>query len=155
ERCHGPGELHVQRQRERRTEPGDWDDTIVNPSRLEPALREAVCEQCHLQGQARVLRRGRGVFDYRPGLPLHLSWTVFEKPPGAATAPPPTCRASRPRTSPTWPPPTTASCATPATSRPAPGPARGARGRRCSTSTPRWCRPGRKRNGSSATSAWR
>jgi tetratricopeptide (TPR) repeat protein len=81
ERCHGPGELHVRRQKEGRAEAGDGDDTIVNPSRLEPALREAVCEQCHLQGQARVLRRGRGLFDYRPGLPLYLFWSVFEPPP--------------------------------------------------------------------------
>jgi Flp pilus assembly protein TadD len=61
ERCHGPGELHVQ---------GDWDHTIVNPVRLSPALRDAVCEQCHLEGEARLLRSGRGPFDYRPGLPL-------------------------------------------------------------------------------------
>jgi Flp pilus assembly protein TadD len=79
ERCHGPGELHVRRQKERRA--GSNDDTIVNPRRLEPALREAVCEQCHLQGQARVQRRGRGLFDYRPGLPLHLFWSVFVRPP--------------------------------------------------------------------------
>jgi hypothetical protein len=62
----GPGELHVRRRRGQKADPGDGDDTIVNPRRLEPALREAVCEQCHLQGQARVLRRGRGPFDYRP-----------------------------------------------------------------------------------------
>jgi predicted CXXCH cytochrome family protein len=81
ERCHGPGGLHVRRQRERPTAPGEEDDTIVNPRRLEPALREAVCEQCHLQGQARVLRHGRGLFDYRPGLPLYLFWSVFVPPP--------------------------------------------------------------------------
>jgi tetratricopeptide (TPR) repeat protein len=78
ERCHGPGELHVRRQRAAETVPGDRDDTIVNPSSLEPSLREAVCQQCHLQGQVRVLRRGRGVFDYRPGLPLQQFWAVFE-----------------------------------------------------------------------------
>src|SRR5207248_2480763 len=43
ERCHGPGELHVRRQQESATEPGNLDDTIVNPSRLDPPLREAVC----------------------------------------------------------------------------------------------------------------
>jgi hypothetical protein len=78
ERCHGPGELHVRRQQEGNTAPGSLDDTIVNPSRLEPALRAAVCEQCHLQGQVRVLRRGRDVFDFRPGLPLQSFWAVFE-----------------------------------------------------------------------------
>ncbi len=68
ERCHGPGELHVQ---------GDLDHTIVNPDRLSPALRDAVCEQCHLEGEERILRSGRGLFDYRPGLPLHDFWAVL------------------------------------------------------------------------------
>lgn len=73
ERCHGPGELHVK-------QPGaahQADYTIVNPKRLEPALREAVCQQCHLQGQARVLREGRESFDFRPGLPLELFYDTF------------------------------------------------------------------------------
>jgi hypothetical protein len=75
ERCHGPGELHVQ---------GDLDHTIVNPARLSPALRNAVCEQCHLEGEARVLRFGRGLFDYRPGMPLNDFWAVVihEREPG-------------------------------------------------------------------------
>jgi hypothetical protein len=68
ERCHGPGERHV------RT--GDrWD--IVNPARLTPQLRDGVCEQCHLEGEARILRAGRQLFDYRPGLPLHDFWAVL------------------------------------------------------------------------------
>jgi Flp pilus assembly protein TadD len=79
ERCHGPGELHVRRH-ERAEEPADVDPTIVNPRHLEPALRDAVCEQCHLQGDVRILRRGRGTFDYRPGLPLHLFMSVFVRP---------------------------------------------------------------------------
>ncbi len=68
ERCHGPGELHAA---------GDLNHTIVNPARLPPALRDAVCEQCHLEGEARVVRAGRGLFDYRPGLPLHDFWAVL------------------------------------------------------------------------------
>jgi hypothetical protein len=79
ERCHGPGQLHVQR-RERGEVVADAEDTIVNPARLEPALRDAVCQQCHLEGESRVLRRGRQPFDFRPGLPLRLFWTVFVKP---------------------------------------------------------------------------
>jgi predicted CXXCH cytochrome family protein len=80
ERCHGPGELHVQA-RERGDVVDGADPTIVNPGRLEPALREAVCQQCHLEGEARVVRRGRRPFDFRPGLPLHLFWSVFVKRP--------------------------------------------------------------------------
>lgn len=81
ERCHGPGELHVGRHT--RGEKFDGlDDTIVNPADLEPALREAVCQQCHLQGLGRVWRRGRDTFDFRPGLPFHLVMTEFVRPPG-------------------------------------------------------------------------
>lgn len=76
ERCHGPGELHVAGRRNG-TAASDPDDTIVNPGRLEPELREAVCQQCHLQGQVRVLRRDRKLSDFRPGLPLHAFWSVF------------------------------------------------------------------------------
>lgn len=72
ERCHGPGELHVT---------SSQKNDIVNPSRLEPALQEAVCQQCHLEGATRVLRRGRGLNDFRPGLPLEEFWTVYIRGP--------------------------------------------------------------------------
>jgi predicted CXXCH cytochrome family protein len=73
ERCHGPGELHSRRQ-----ELVDGRDlTIVNPRHLEPALRMAVCEQCHLLGDHRVDRLGRATFDYRPGLPLTDFFAVY------------------------------------------------------------------------------
>jgi predicted CXXCH cytochrome family protein len=80
ERCHGPGELHVA-QRTKGENIGDRDYTIVNPRRLEPHLRDAVCEQCHLQGEDRVLRRGRDVFAFRPGLPFYLFVSVFVRKP--------------------------------------------------------------------------
>jgi Tfp pilus assembly protein PilF len=80
ERCHGPGELHV-RLRQAGDDVAGLDDTIVNPAHLEHALRESVCQQCHLQGQKRVLRRERDTFDYRPGLPLHLFFVdLLRKP---------------------------------------------------------------------------
>ncbi len=68
ERCHGPGERHAATKNR-------WD--IVNPRRLEPALREAVCQQCHLEGSAKVLPRGRSLYDFRPGLPLGSCWSIF------------------------------------------------------------------------------
>ena len=49
------------------------------PRRLEPSLRDAVCEQCHLNGQWRVLRAGRQDEDFRPGLPFYRFWTVLER----------------------------------------------------------------------------
>jgi hypothetical protein len=85
ERCHGPGALHVA-SRARGDEPAGADPTIVNPRHLSPALREAVCQQCHLQGEQRVARWDRNPFDYRPGLPIHLFWSVFVRAPGAAGA---------------------------------------------------------------------
>ena len=73
ERCHGPGELHVRGQ-----EIVDGMDlTIVNPRHLEPPLRAAVCEQCHLFGDQRIDRLGRGPFDFRPGLPTAEFYAVF------------------------------------------------------------------------------
>jgi hypothetical protein len=80
ERCHGPGALHVASRQAAEVVDG-IDYNIVNPRQLAPKLRDAVCEQCHLGGKARVLPRGRKAFDYRPGLPLELFWTVFVKPP--------------------------------------------------------------------------
>jgi len=80
ERCHGPGKLHCD---ERANDPatafgnpsnrvgmGKADTSIVNPARLEPELREAVCNQCHLQGEKRIERQGRRIEDWRPGLKL-------------------------------------------------------------------------------------
>jgi tetratricopeptide (TPR) repeat protein len=74
ERCHGPGALHV---REAGTFEGGRDLSIVNPRHLEPMTRDAVCEQCHLQGRVRVERAGRRADDYRPGLPLEEFLVVF------------------------------------------------------------------------------
>jgi Flp pilus assembly protein TadD len=78
ERCHGPGEKHVARHR------GNGDDSgldpIVNPSRLDPARRDSVCHQCHLQGADVVLRYGRTDFDFRPGMHLGEIWSVFLDP---------------------------------------------------------------------------
>ena len=83
ERCHGPGELHAKFRKEHE-EAVDVDETIVNPRHLEPALREAICQQCHIDPDIMVLRRGRGPFDFRPGLPLHLFWSMFLKKSGRA-----------------------------------------------------------------------
>jgi Flp pilus assembly protein TadD len=80
ERCHGPGELHVSRP----AVVDGRDTTIVNPGALEPSLRDAVCEQCHLIGQRRVVRLDREATDYRPGLPFFAFWTVVQPSTGPA-----------------------------------------------------------------------
>jgi hypothetical protein len=74
ERCHGPGERHVDAGG---TFVDGIDPTIVNPAKLEPALRESVCQQCHLEGEERVARRGRRPDEFRPGLPLDSVLSVF------------------------------------------------------------------------------
>jgi hypothetical protein len=83
QRCHGPGELHVAARERLEPIPDTVDYTIVNPRHLEHSLREAVCEQCHLEAEVRVLRRGRGLYDFRPGLPLDRFWSAFVRAPEA------------------------------------------------------------------------
>jgi hypothetical protein len=77
QRCHGPGALHVSKRENGEIMGEKPDYTIVNPRHLEPKLRDAVCEQCHLQGKQRLPTRGRGVDDFRPGMPLELFWSVL------------------------------------------------------------------------------
>ncbi len=86
ERCHGPGEQHVKQRGRFRPAPWDpsvdIDPTIVNPGKLPVELREAVCQQCHLEGAIRVLPRGRDLYDFRPGLPLEPFWSIFVRDAG-------------------------------------------------------------------------
>lgn len=89
ERCHGPGELHVARQRERPTEKAGKtiDSSIVNPAHLSRELAESICQQCHLRSQGTVVARGRKQSDFRPGLPLQAFRQdfVLESPDSAQT----------------------------------------------------------------------
>ena len=83
ERCHGPGELHAD-ERLSGTPAPKVDTSIVNPKHLSNPLQAAVCQQCHLQGQERVARRGRDESEFRPGLPFADFVTVFVRPPEIA-----------------------------------------------------------------------
>src|SRR5581483_8500156 len=67
ERCHGPGAAHVK------------GGAIVNPAKLDPAKRDAVCIQCHLEGKAAIERTGRHIYDFQPGQQLsdYISYFVF------------------------------------------------------------------------------
>ena len=77
ERCHGPGALHVAERSADPKKDGRMDTSIVNPKHLPPGPREDICRQCHLQGEVRLVRRGREPFDYRPGLPLDEFISVY------------------------------------------------------------------------------
>ena len=50
---------------------------IVNPGRLAPDARDSVCEQCHLQGDARILNPAKDWNDFVPGDTLEKTFTVF------------------------------------------------------------------------------
>jgi len=73
ERCHGPGQLHVQRYLGGAKPTDDPRPTIVNPRKLPPRERIQVCFQCHLGDSSateRVLRLDRDLNDFRPGMPI-------------------------------------------------------------------------------------
>ena len=80
ERCHGPGEDHAAF---RRQDKPDGVDPILLLSELPPAVRDAVCYQCHFQGEERILRYGRSEADFRPGMKFSDVWSVFMKGNGA------------------------------------------------------------------------
>ena len=58
ERCHGPTEDHVR---------APSAKNIVNPAKLSSRARDSICEQCHLEGETRLLNPGKNWQDYRPG----------------------------------------------------------------------------------------
>jgi tetratricopeptide (TPR) repeat protein len=74
QRCHGPGAEHVRRAlsrgRSKDSTPEAVRAAIVNPGRLDPALRNSVCYECHMQPSVAipgVRRFGRGDYSFRPG----------------------------------------------------------------------------------------
>jgi hypothetical protein len=85
ERCHGPGAIHVRQHTEEAAlgvsiDEGTIDFSIVNPRKLRPEIRDDVCAQCHLSGDARVLQPGRNYLDFRPGTPLGDVVAIFSVP---------------------------------------------------------------------------
>lgn len=75
ERCHGPGQLHIQRVS---TKPPKLASLqIVNPRKLDPEARDSVCAQCHLTGAARIARFAKSREMYQPGDRLSSSLAVF------------------------------------------------------------------------------
>jgi predicted CXXCH cytochrome family protein len=76
ERCHGPGARHVAAH-----EAGDVDrgakEGIVHPARLDSARQVSICAQCHLYGEARIIRAGQKVSDFQPGQLLEENRIVF------------------------------------------------------------------------------
>lgn len=74
QRCHGPGAAHVAAAGDEAATLRDIRDAVVNPGRLDPARRDDVCNQCHLQPSVVVpgLRHlDRPIFSFRAGQQLH------------------------------------------------------------------------------------
>lgn len=83
ERCHGPGRDHVAAH-ENGLPDAVANARIVNPAKLDPPRRDAICAECHLHGKATVIRSGQKVFDFRPGQRLEDNRIVFVTAPGTA-----------------------------------------------------------------------
>lgn len=74
QRCHGPGQQHIELAESLSATQQDIAGAIVNPKSLSAELSEDVCNQCHLQPSTQVLtqlvRADRSEYSYRPGQPL-------------------------------------------------------------------------------------
>jgi Tetratricopeptide repeat len=84
ERCHGPGAIHVEERTQDVMSGASFEEikdvSIVNPQSLPPEIRDDVCAQCHLAGDARVLQPGKEYLDFRPGTRLGDVVAVFSVP---------------------------------------------------------------------------
>ncbi|MBP6532004.1 MAG: tetratricopeptide repeat protein [Bacteroidia bacterium] len=78
ERCHGPGKVHQDEMLAGRTidVKNEIDYSIVNPAKLEINRQMDVCQRCHVQGNA-VLMKGKSFFDFKPGMHLSEVMNIF------------------------------------------------------------------------------
>lgn len=70
QRCHGPGAEHVRVARSDEESVERKRETIVNPARLSPQLRDDVCNQCHFQPSsalAGMRHFDRTDYSFQPG----------------------------------------------------------------------------------------
>jgi hypothetical protein len=56
ERCHGTGEGHL-----------EGKGPIVNPAKLSPERRDAICMECHFEGTVTVEQAGKRLYQFQPG----------------------------------------------------------------------------------------
>lgn len=56
QRCHGAGEGHLQ-----------GKGAIVNPAKLSPERRDAICMECHFEGTTAVMQSGKQLYRFQPG----------------------------------------------------------------------------------------
>src|SRR5579872_4040681 len=87
QRCHGPGDKHVELARNPNTSRADIRGSIVNPAGLAPERQMEVCLQCHLETTSfplpnSIVRYERAPFSYRPGEALADFMLHFDQAPG-------------------------------------------------------------------------
>jgi len=68
DRCHGDPAQHMA---------NATKENIVNPAKLPADKRDAVCDACHLSGQARVTNPGKRIEDYRPGMAMEEVFSIY------------------------------------------------------------------------------
>jgi predicted CXXCH cytochrome family protein len=68
DRCHGPGDEHVRQPSAK---------NIVNPSKLPQRARDSICEQCHLEGESRLLNPRKSWQDFHPGEELERTAVTY------------------------------------------------------------------------------
>jgi len=89
QRCHGPGQSHVEKASHGATAQA-IRAAIINPARLNPDREMEVCLQCHLETSNQklphaVIRFDRAPFSYVPGQPLADFEVVFDRARGKNT----------------------------------------------------------------------
>lgn len=75
QRCHGEGEWHGERtaatpsssSNATSANPQQARDSIVNPSKLTPDRRDALCMECHFEGAVAVEQPGKKMYEFQPG----------------------------------------------------------------------------------------
>ena len=87
QRCHGPGQHHIDMAGKPGVTPEQIRASIVNPKRLTPEREMEVCMQCHLETSSLKLphavpRQDRGPFSFIPGQPLDAFELIFDREPG-------------------------------------------------------------------------
>jgi predicted CXXCH cytochrome family protein len=87
QRCHGPGQKHVDLAKSAGTRAEDIRGAIMNPARLTAERRMEVCMQCHLETTSfplpnSIVRYERAPFSYKPGEPLADFMLFFDQAPG-------------------------------------------------------------------------
>ena len=87
QRCHGPGQRHVEVAGKAGATPAEIRASIVNPKRLAPDREMEVCLQCHLETSSLRLphmleRQGHAPFSYVPGQPLADFFLMFDREAG-------------------------------------------------------------------------